>query len=309
MPERDLVVVGASAGGLGALHQMLAGLPPGLPANIVVVLHAPPSSPGALSALIWMGGRLPVAYAVDGQQLTRGLVTIAPPGRHLSFDHDGRLRLVRGPLMNWARPAIDPLFCSAARQFGSRVLAVVLSGALDDGASGAAAVTAAGGEVLIQDPADALFDSMPSAASALVPNAMHTSAAELGPAVAARVGRPVPETEVPNPDEQAAGEVDMSGQMLHDGCQTGHAFSPQTLAAAQALGIEEALWMATARLQDHAAIQRRLARRMEGRSQLVTIRAQESAEQSLHAAKIITERVLPVMLSAGEDREPIEESS
>jgi two-component system chemotaxis response regulator CheB len=178
--ERDIVVIGGSAGGLAALLKLLAGLPRDLPAALLVVLHHSSGRNGALPKILARAGPLTASYAVHGETLRRGHVAVASPDHHLLLVEGGITALDDGPREHWNRPAVDPLFFSAARWHGAGVLAVVLSGALDDGARGAAAVSEAGGAVLVQDPADAQMNSMPRAALRAVPGAGCAPAAELG---------------------------------------------------------------------------------------------------------------------------------
>lgn len=160
---RCVVGIGASAGGVEALIELTAHLPSDLRAAVLVVLHVPAGAPTVLPRILARQAALPVALARDGAPLLDGHVLIAAPGRHLLVA-DGRIRLDRGPLESGMRPAVDPLLRSLASAYGSRATAVVLSGALDDGAAGAHAVAAAGGTVLVQDPAEAIVSSMPESA-------------------------------------------------------------------------------------------------------------------------------------------------
>ncbi len=163
--RQDVVVIGASAGGVEALSQLVAALPPGLPAAVLVVVHVPASGPSRLAELLSRAGPLPAARAQDGEAPLPGRIYVASPDQHLVM-RDGLLHLSHGPHENHARPAIDPLFRSAARAFGPRVVGVILSGALNDGSRGLAAVKANGGVAIVQDPKEARVGSMPRAALA-----------------------------------------------------------------------------------------------------------------------------------------------
>ena len=162
MPTRDLVVIGASAGGLPALYAILGSLPPTLPAAVVVVVHTR-STGGVLPQVLGRWSALPVDRAADGADLEPGRVYVAPADRHVLVGGKG-LRVVHGPRENGFRPAVDPLFRSAARSRGPGVIGVILSGALDDGAAGLSAIARGGGIAIVQDPDDAEVPSMPLAA-------------------------------------------------------------------------------------------------------------------------------------------------
>ena len=157
---RDLVVIGGSAGAIEPLRAIIAALPRDFPAAVMIVVHIPAESYSALPAILQRGTGLRVAHAIHGERLSPGRVCVAPPDQHLLV-HDGRVRLWRGPRENHHRPAIDVLFRTAARWFGPRVVGVALSGALDDGAAGMYAIKSRGGIVIVQDPEDALYSSIP----------------------------------------------------------------------------------------------------------------------------------------------------
>ena len=165
---RDLIAVGASAGGMSTLTRLLAQLPADLPAAICVVLHLAPQSPGVLAQIIGRDSALPASQVKEDTDLELGHVYVAPPNRHLLVE-PGRLRLWYGPRENRTRPAIDPLFRSAADAYGARVVGVVLTGALDDGTFGLKAIKRAGGIAVVQDPEEAPYPSMPQSALDYVP--------------------------------------------------------------------------------------------------------------------------------------------
>jgi two-component system, chemotaxis family, protein-glutamate methylesterase/glutaminase len=177
-----LVVVGASAGGLAVLRRLLGDLPRDLPAAVLAVVHLPRRPQRPLADLVGAECPLPVHEAASGEPLRVGTVLVAPPDRHLELV-DGTARLSETPPLNGVRPSVDVLFTSAAKEFPRRVVAVVLSGAMHDGAAGSASVERAGGRVLVQDPDDALVTGMP--VSALAATGRHDVApgAGLGPVV------------------------------------------------------------------------------------------------------------------------------
>lgn len=174
-----VIVIGASAGGVEALRTVVAGLPPDLPAPVVVVLHIPREAPSALAGILDRAGPLPAAPAEHGRTLRDGVVLVAPADHHLLLA-EGLVRLSSGPTENGHRPAIDPLFRSAALAYGSRAIGVVLSGTRDDGAAGLAAIAARGGTAVVQDPAEALYAAMPANALDQVPDALVRPAAGIG---------------------------------------------------------------------------------------------------------------------------------
>ena len=163
VPGHDLVVIGASAGGVEALRELVAGLPAELAAAVLVVLHTPPTRDSRLPAILGRAGILPTAHARDGEGIRPGQIYVAPPNYHLTVEAES-LRLVQGPTENGFRPAADPLFRTAARAYGARVVGVVLSGALDDGAAGLTAIKQQGGVTVAQDPDEAIVPGMPRSA-------------------------------------------------------------------------------------------------------------------------------------------------
>jgi two-component system chemotaxis response regulator CheB len=159
-PPSRVIAVGASAGGIEALRQLLQSLPQGLDAAICIVVHIPAGAPSVLAQILNRAGPLPVTTAVDGEPLHAGHVYVAPPDRHLLIRR-GHIELDHGPREHFVRPAVDAMFRSLAAAYGSAGVGVVLSGALDDGSAGAVLLSEAGGTVLVQDPAEAQVASMP----------------------------------------------------------------------------------------------------------------------------------------------------
>jgi two-component system, chemotaxis family, protein-glutamate methylesterase/glutaminase len=160
--NRDIIVVGASAGGVDALQRLASGLPEGLGLTVFVVLHQPATG-SRMATILRRGSNLPVIEPEDGEAITAERMYLARPDYHLLV-HEGYIRLSHGPRENRVRPAVDPLFRTAALAYGPRVVGVILTGSLDDGAAGLLAVRQRGGTAIVQDPEDAAFASMPRCA-------------------------------------------------------------------------------------------------------------------------------------------------
>jgi two-component system, chemotaxis family, protein-glutamate methylesterase/glutaminase len=175
VPAGKVVVIGASAGGVDALLRIVGDLPAGFAAPICVVIHVAPQARSVLPELLSRRGPLKAVHVADNMALERGKIYIAPPDRHLQIDHDNRLHISCEAREHHNRPAVDPLFRSAAEAYGENAIAVVLTGNLEDGTAGAQAIKEHGGVVIVQDPKDADYPSMPrnvllhSAVDACVP--------------------------------------------------------------------------------------------------------------------------------------------
>src|SRR5215207_9590055 len=186
---KDIIVIGGSAGAVEALRAVVQKLPADLGAAVLVVVHLPPSSPGRLPEILQRCTALRVGWATDSELITPRRIYIAPPDRHLLIE-DGAVRLTRAPRENHCRPAIDPLFRSAALTYGSRVIAVVLSGRLDDGTAGLWAVKERGGIAVVQDPEEASQPDMPRNALEYTEADHVVPSAQLGALLARLVGDP-----------------------------------------------------------------------------------------------------------------------
>lgn len=163
MPKLEIVCIGASAGGVEPLRSLMGALPADFSPSVFVVLHLAPRSPGVLADMLSRAGKLPAAYASDGERIRSGHIYVAPPDRHMVVE-PGAIRLTSGPKENRFRPAIDPLFRTAASVYGPLAAGVILSGNLDDGTAGLWAVKRLGGVAIVQHPKEALYPSMPLSA-------------------------------------------------------------------------------------------------------------------------------------------------
>ncbi len=283
--KRDLVVIGASAGGVETLRRVVAGLPGDLPAAVCVVLHLAPTSPSALASILDRAGLLTCRTANDGDTLRHGEVLVAPPDRHLVIE-DRHVRLTVGPRENGHRPSVDLLFRSAASALGPRVIGVVLSGTRDDGSLGLAAIKLAGGAAIVQDPSEALYGGMPASALASVSVDAVVPSALVAPAITALVhGTRPPETGGAQPSSgtepvsgpatdpaavadprshpaltsvcpECGGVLIARGEagVTHWECRVGHRYSPESLMSIQARTVEATLWAAVRALEDHIAM-------------------------------------------------------
>jgi two-component system chemotaxis response regulator CheB len=315
---RRLIVIGASAGGVEALRAVVAGFPPDLAASVVVVLHIPRGSPSALPGILDRAGPLPAVAAEQGAPLRPGVVYTAPADHHVLVV-DGYLRLSTGPSENGHRPAIDPLFRSAALTHGPDAIGVVLSGTRDDGAAGLAAIAGRGGAAVVQEPDDALHAAMPVSALAQVPAALVHPAAKIGAVLGELVTRPsaaaptgddellraearIAATGVPNTDELAAAAPSAFSCPSCHGvlfelpgspaprfrCRVGHAWSPGALEAEQAHAVEEALWAAVRALEEKADLVERLtaSARQHGHARSAEAYAQRAARTRAQAQQV-----------------------
>jgi two-component system chemotaxis response regulator CheB len=284
----DVVVIGASAGGVEALTRVAAGLPADFGAAVFVVLHIPPDAPSALAQILARAGPLPTHQVEQVVAMQPGHIYVAPPNRHLVV-HRGHAALEAGPRENSARPSVDVLFRSAARAYGSRVVGVVLSGTLRDGALGLAAIKMRGGVTVVQDPDEALFAGMPQNAlrtteidyclvSADIPGRLvelthhkieHEPMEPTEPDVSIHAADEPDEESSPKLPNSASGltcpechgalwELKEGGSLRYE-CRIGHTYSVEALLAHQGEAVEAALWSAVNALQERAATFRRLA--------------------------------------------------
>ncbi len=292
MPKHDIIVIGASVGGMEALQVLVSGLPPDFGATMLIVWHMGPESLGLLPEVLERAGPLPATNASDGEAIKPGHIYVAPPDHHLLIDQ-GRTRLTRGPKENRFRPAIDPLFRSAAHAYGPRVIGVVLSGALDDGTAGLWAIKDRGGLAIVQDPLDAIHPSMPQnamrhvAVDHIVPvRAIAPLLADLTQIEAVEEGVATMDDELEietriakedNPLEVGVMQLGTpssftcpdchgtllqitTGDILRFRCHTGHAFSINSLFAQVGESIEEALWNAIRAIEERVMLLQHVAK-------------------------------------------------
>ena len=165
MAQRDIVVIGASAGGVAVLTELVQSLPADFHAAVFIVLHIPPHSPSVLPQILSAAGPLQAVHPVDGERIQKGRIYIASPDHHLLIE-DGHVVVRKGPKENRFRPSVDALFRSAAYIYGPRVIGIVLTGTLDDGTSGLWSIKRLGGVAIIQEPKEAPFPSMPASTGA-----------------------------------------------------------------------------------------------------------------------------------------------
>ncbi|MCC7022071.1 MAG: chemotaxis protein CheB [Thermomicrobiales bacterium] len=292
MAHRDIVVIGASAGGIPALTTLVAGLPADLAAALFVVVHVPNTGTSRLPEVLSHAGPLPAHHAEAGEPIEHGQITVAPPDYHLLLRR-GRVELDHGPRENHARPAIDPLFRTAARAYGPRGIGIVLSGALYDGSLGLMSVKTRGGIAIVQDPAEAVVDSMPRNALKLVAADYILPAGEIAPVVTAltqedvrdggssmiddeeRLELVVAEDFAEQADGDRADETTVytcpecggvlwqggAGPALWFRCHVGHVYASEILLGQKAEQLEAALWSSLRLLKEKATLSRQLANR------------------------------------------------
>jgi two-component system, chemotaxis family, protein-glutamate methylesterase/glutaminase len=314
LPAR-VIGIAASAGGLEALRQVVGGLPADFPAAICVTLHIPATSRSLLAPILDRAGPLRAVAATEGLSLRPGVVYVAPADRHLLVGPDS-VSLGRGPKENGSRPAADPMFRSLAASWGPRAVAVVLSGALDDGSAGAVAVAAAGGTVIAQDPLDALVPGMPSSVIAADSPERIVPAGEVAQVLRELVAEPEPdpkgeptmrETVGPDPAPtrphgppssftcpECGGAVWelREGELMRYRCRVGHSYSEDAMIEAQGVTVEAALWTALEVLEERGELLQRIADRMAGRLPKSEARFQAGARDALERATLIRRALL-----------------
>jgi two-component system chemotaxis response regulator CheB len=301
MPGHDIIVIGASAGGVEALKQLVKELPKDLPAALFVTLHVPGNGRSVLPRILNKASPFAAAHPQDKDKIEHGRIYIAPPDSHLLVKR-GYVRLTRGPKENGFRPAIDPMFRTAARYYGRRVVGVILSGTLDDGTAGLIAINSQGGTAVAQDPEEALYGGMPLSAIENADVDYVATVSEIASILIRLANEPVEEGDEPVSDDMEI-ETDISElefdalhndrrpgtpsrftcpecngvlweiddeNLLRFRCRVGHAYSAETLLAEQSDAVEAAMWAALRALEENVALMSRLADRMRRRGHHTT---------------------------------------
>jgi len=290
--RRDIVAIGASAGGVRALKKLVAALPADYRGALFIVMHVSPESHSELPAILTHAGALPAVTATDRMPIEHGRIHVAPPDFHLLVERSV-LRVVQGPRENRHRPAIDPLFRSVAWAYGPRAVGVVLTGNLDDGTAGLWAIKSCGGTTIVQEPNEADHPEMPM--NALMHNRIdHRLPLDGIAALLTRLGQETADPFEPrDPPSSLEDEVQYAklnrtlhktgglgklspftcpscrgalweleeGKHLRYRCHTGHAFSQASLLVDQGIAVEESLYVAVRAMEEKAAALRRLAER------------------------------------------------
>ncbi|MFB2838552.1 chemotaxis protein CheB [Floridanema evergladense] len=319
MLGHDIIVIGASAGGVEAVTQLVRSLPADIPAAIFVVIHIAAHSKSVLPQILQRRGHLPAIHPKDGEKILHGKVYVAPPDLHLLIK-PGYINLAHGPKENRHRPAVDPLFRSAAQAYTNRVVGVILSGSLDDGTAGLLVVKKLGGIAIAQDPEEALYDGMPGSAIENVEVDYVLSIAEISKKLVDLAGESVEiqnhsvdpdleiETDMAELDKEAVQSQERpgrespyscpecggvlweinNGNFMRFRCRTGHAFSPDSLFAEQSDALEQALWVALRALKEQSGLSRKLAQRAkEQNHSIVANRFAERAQEADARADVI----------------------
>jgi len=330
MPK-DIIVVGTSAGGLDALRVIIEALPADLKASIFVVLHVSPESPAILADILNRSGRLRAVTAKDGGRIHPGTVYVPPPDHHLLIE-PGVVRTTRGPKENRFRPAIDPLFRSAAQTYGPRVIGVILTGYLDDGTAGLWTIKQLGGTTVVQDPRDALVPFMPQNALAHVKVEYCVPLGEIGPLLMRLTAEAVEEGVVEVPKEVEievniakeqkaidAGVLELGepsnyacpechgvllqmkeGDLLRFRCHTGHAYSIESLMSDITAQMDEALWNSIRAFEEGELFIRHMAEHLGAGEHLQAGTFLQRADDVKRRASLLREAAANGKLAHGE---------
>jgi two-component system, chemotaxis family, protein-glutamate methylesterase/glutaminase len=323
--DSRLVVIGTSAGGIEALKKLLAQLPQDFPAPVFIVMHMGADSDGEVFVrVLKASGGLPCQLAQDGQAFKSGHVYLAPPDQHMLIAR-GKLMLSKGARENRFRPAIDPLFRSAAVTYGNHVIGIILTGYLDDGTSGMLAIKRCGGICVAQDLNDALYPDMPQSVITNVGADYCVPIAQMGALLAELVGKEPPASKkIPEdlvieakiaqrvvsdlPAVEMLGDKtpftcpDCGGTLwekaeaghLKYRCHVGHAFTPRILLAQQTEKIEETLWVALRMFEERQNLLEVMSKQERGK-------ARPSFSQRITDSKVHIDRIRAILQANGKD--------
>lgn len=326
MQQHDIIVIGGSAGSFEPLKTILASLPAEFPASILVVVHLSPDYPSLLENQLSRWSRLPASHPADKEAIRRGHIYVARPDFHLTVE-PGRMRVLRGARENRHRPAIDPLFRTAARVYGPRVIGVVLSGWLDDGSTGLYAVQQRGGLTIVQDPSEAASPEMPQRALAYATPHYVLRTQDIASSLVNLAGSDQEEIVMSNkesrkdPDPSSGtGEPDVNlhvsyfdegegtpsvfacpechgvlwelqdGDLVRFRCRVGHSYGSDSLAQELSQASEAALWAAMRALEEKAAMQRRVADSMNS-NRTITNRLRDQSSSDEGNARLIRDMI------------------
>lgn len=297
MPKQDIFVIGASAGGIEGLQQLLQQLPADFPGSLFIVVHLLPRTRSYLPEVLGKSASLPVKHPEDGESIEWGCIYVAPPDLHLVIEHS-HVHLSRGPKEQHHRPCINVTFRSAALSYGERVAGVVLTGELDDGTAGLWEIKRRGGVSIVQNPEEAAFPSMPLSALREVEADYVVNIAGMGD-LFTRLASDSGEhkrtelegaklepriTDLTCPDCRGTIWEVSRGNGKEFRCRVGHTFSPKAMLSEHSASQEKALYSAVVALEEGASLATRLADQFE--SPLSDRLRAEARERQLQAETI-----------------------
>lgn len=324
MPTKDIVVIGASAGGIEALRTLVSSLPKDFPASLFIVQHTGPDSPGILDLILRRVSKLATMTPRDREQIQPGHIYVAPPDRHLLIQ-PGKICLSRGPKENRFRPAVDPLFRSAAQVYGPRVVGVILTGGLDDGTAGLWAIKQLGGTAIVQDPKEALFPSMPASAMRFVNVDYCVTLDEIAPLLVRLSSTQADEGAVHEMPENLDIEVKIAKQdpaidqdvreiwekssytcpechgvllqFKENGrdryrCHTGHAFSADGLLGYLTESVEDSLWTTIRTIEESVMLMEHMSTHIEATNPEAAAEFREKAKEAKRRSELVRKAVV-----------------
>jgi two-component system, chemotaxis family, protein-glutamate methylesterase/glutaminase len=319
--NRDIVVIGASAGGVSALQALVKGLPKDFKGSLFVVLHIPAHSETQLPAILKRAGVLNAVLAKNGDYIVPGTIYIAPNDHHLLLE-EGRVVVVKGPKENRFRPSIDALFRSAAYVYGPRVIGIILSGMLNDGASGLYTIKRQGGVVIIQDPQDAVLPQLPKNVMDFVEADFLSNASDMGALISALVSREREDRGTLSEEEMNTlkneviiaknekgfemailnmGELTpftcpechgtlvrlTEGNIIRFRCHTGHAYTASSLLEEVEESVEEMLWQTVRVLEEKSMLEKEIASHLERLQREESRTYHQRADETLNRSRQI----------------------